>query len=307
MNLVQGEAPADALGTFVNLTSDRPYVYFNGDALYRVPMAGGAIETVFAGPFAGQFASGGGTLAYATVTKRQTGRDAWVYDATGLVLKDATGAEQTIPLDPGQTFVGPLLATPSGDVLFATGPSDQSTSAAQRWSPKTHTTTPMGVPLADWYDRGDVFYWDKTAAGAIALFAIDAAATTKPRKIVDGQVAVLGFDAANVYFGEPLCPAGNIDGPCRFRVRGAPRDGASPASIAWESPQAYSAAWMFADDSGVYWADWQSHDSAPIYRAKLTPGAAVEKIADTHATTYAVDACNVYWLEDAAHLMAVAK
>src|SRR4051794_6717734 len=62
-NLLHSPLPAgDASGDVV---SDGQHVYFSGvGSLYRVPISGGAAETVYAGPFGGQFGAAGGTVAW---------------------------------------------------------------------------------------------------------------------------------------------------------------------------------------------------------------------------------------------------
>lgn len=330
MNLVHHASVVEAGASLVNLMSDGAHLYFNGNALYRLPLQGGDVETVFAGPFAGGFATTSGRVAYETVAKRATGADAWVYEATGIVLADAQGSRPIVTLSEGTTFEGPVLVAPNGDVFFSTAPVDNgnggapSAPSAQRWDAATQTTTELpGVPVVDWYDRGQLFYG--TASGGIeSLYVVDAtgSAGAAPRKLTDRTSYVAGFDATNVYWTESLCPEGNIDGPCNFRIHGIARDGSSPSFVAYESDRAYGTAWTFVDDSGVYWADWQTHDVTPVYHANLATSATAARaagapdvvVSDAHGAgpgDYTVDACNVYWLERDANggprVMAVTK
>lgn len=293
--LPSGEAFSDA-------ASDGRNVYFSSAAgLYRVPVVGGALETVYSGAV-GAFAAGGGVVAWVTV-------DA-TFKSTDVMVEDDDGVH-TVALPDGTlpSAYPTVIADADGNVFFEV---DTPTDGFQiwRWDPSLGSAAEMpGVGKGDgsftnlyWADRGEVVW-----AGD-AVYITDIASGSS--RLVEGAGAgfggLVGIDAMNLYGADGLCPKS----ACPFTVYGVARAGGTPF-VAFQSDEAYWTNGLQADDSGLYWMDWVTRG---IFHAALDPAGPAEHVVDPGSgiAWFALDACNLYWLEGngtqpTVRLMAIAK
>jgi hypothetical protein len=301
--------------------SDGQNVYFAGvSSLYRLPISGGLAETLYTGPFAAQFGVAAGVVAWVPLA-------AGTRVPAGLTVEDADGIHSAVlpdgvVLSPSSTIV----VDTKGNVFFQVDPSTGGRSHTWRWDPATNSAAEMpgvGMPEAGagtnlyWADRGDLLWSNNIDAPAGGLYLTDIS-TGSARQIVDSSAAgfggLVGLDASNVYGTGDICPKG----ACPFTVYGVGRGGGRPF-VAYDSIDAY---WVAsppqADDSGIYWIDW---NTSGIYHATAAAGARATlivhlgdsspAIGSSIPADFAMDACNVYWLEfdpsHALHVMAKSK
>jgi hypothetical protein len=279
------------------LTSDGRYVYFAGQAaIYRVPVSGGAVETVYSGGLP----VGPPSLA------AMNGTIAWIFAApgakaaAGMTVQNASGLHD-VALPSGAVPSGPIVVDADGNVFFDVSlPSGAGAQTIQtwRWDPASGSAAQMpgvavrtdggGVNLY-FADRGQLIWaWNGVYATDIPT------GTTHPLNVTTtGFGSLIGVDATNVYGAGNICPGG----PCPFTIWGTPRDGGSPF-VAYQSSEVYRTQELQADDSGLYWVDW----SAPgIYHAALGNGGPATLVAQLGPSVipsqFAMDACNLYWLD----------
>jgi len=288
---------------FGDPVSDGVAVYFaDSSALYRVPVVGGELSTVYSGEV-GAFAAGGGVVAWVPV-------DA-LFNPTGVMVEDDDGVH-TVALPDGTLPAAypTMIADADGNVFFEVdAPTDGF--HVWRWDPSLGSAAEMpGVGKGDgsatnlyWADRGEVVW------AADALYITDIATAT-PRLLVDGAATgfggLVGIDATNVYGAGDICPKGS----CTFTVNGVARAGGTPF-VAFQSDDAYWTNGLQADDSGLYWMDWATMG---IFHAALDPAGPAEHVVDPGSgiARFALDACSLYWLEGngtqpTVRLMAIAK
>jgi hypothetical protein len=108
----------------------------------------------------------------------------------------------------------------------------------------------------------------------------------------------MGVDAKNLYGFASSC----VDSTCPFTVYGVSRAGGGTPFVAYQSPTAYwTASPPQVDETGLFWVDWSTRG---ICHAAMTLGAPAEIAAQllapgaegTVPATFAMDACNLYWL-----------
>jgi hypothetical protein len=297
--------PLPAGDAFDDLVSDGTNVYFDGArAVYRVPVVGGALETVYAAPVVA-LAAGGGVVAWVPASPDTGG-------PVGLMVEDADGIRDVSLPDGVLPVAFPnMIADANGDVFFEV---DEPSGGPRvfRWDPMSGAAAEMpGVGMADgsgtnlyFANRGEIVW----AGGG--GFDITDMATGTPRPLLDDATAgfgtPIGMDATNVYSAGDICPRG----ACPFTVYGVPRAGGAPF-VAFESGDAYWTNGLQADDTGLYWMDWATRG---IFHAALDPAGPAEHVVDPGSgiAQFALDACNLYWLEGngtqpTASLLAIAK
>jgi hypothetical protein len=324
-NLLQSPLPV-AVG-YGDVASDGQHVYFTGNrSLYRVPISGGPAETVYSGSFAHFYAVARGTVAWLMGAPE---------NVTGLAVENAGGI-YSVALPAGTTiaWAGPLVDA-EGQVYFQVNVPGGGRSRTWRWNPIMDSAAEMpGVGMPDggggtllfWADRGQVIWANNAPGSAGGIYATNIT-TGIARQLVgrpgDGFGSLLGLDASNVYGAGSFCPRYGPPPPfrpttpveCPFRVSGVPRDGAGAPFIAYERNDARFEGFggpPVADDSGLYWID---SDAKRIYHAPMSKGAhpqpVVELTSSLVPAQFALDACNLYWLDvdptGAPRLMAVAK
>jgi hypothetical protein len=309
-NLLQSSLPGTV--PYDGLVSDGQSLYFTSvRTLYRLPITGGAAETVQSGTVAPFFAAVPGTVVWAEATADHL---------TGLTAKSAGGA-RSAPLPAGAVPAWELmLVDTEGYVYFEVDLPGGGRSHTWRWSPSSGAAGEMpGVGMADvgggtnlyWVDRGQVL-WSNNAAGPAGGVYVTDVATGVPRQILGnddpGFGSPIGGDAVNVYGAGDICPKS----VCPFTVSGVARSGGDRPFVAYQSEGAYWTTGLRADGSGVYWIDWVTR---AIYHVAMSPGARADLVVQLSGATIparlALDACNVYWLEldatGAPRVMAIAK
>jgi hypothetical protein len=289
-NLLQ--SPLSRYQAFENIASDGQYVYFTGYAsLYRVPVAGGAAETLVADQPIERFGVGGGTVAWLTNTQ-----------PVQLIVQNAAGV-QSVSL-PAGLFLAyqPILVDSAGNVFFVLSLADGSSPQTWQWSAETSSASEMlGVGTAyvpaSLYgvDRGQII-WSNGGGTASGVYATDIA-TGGARQLLDPPTfdfgAVIGLDAANVYAEAQLC------GPmCPLAINGVPRGGGA-SFVAYQSVSTYRVTWLQADDSGFTWMDNATNS---VFHATQMGAAEIRRVnlTGSHAipTEFALDAQNIYWIDD---------
>jgi hypothetical protein len=284
---------------FATPVSDGHYVYFStASALYRVPTAGGSVETLYAGPFGRVFAAGGGTVAWVV------GED---NHPTGITVKNASGLHHVTLASGAVPAFENILVDTTGNVIFQVNLPTSSRTHTWRWNPETNVAGEMpgiGMPdagaVTNLYraDRGQVIWSNKIDDATGGIYATDIATGTAHQLTDNSTTAfesLVGVDATNVYGTSNLCPTGG----CPLTVNGVPRNGGAPF-VAYQSDNADLRNGLQADESSVYWIDW---GYSAIYRAKRMDDAATAIAAVSSSagislpTEFALDACNVYWFD----------
>ena len=281
--------PLPAGDAYSGVLSDGRYVYFSGvSTLYRVPVSGGPTETVYAGPL-GFYAAGGGVVAWVTLAPDTN-------DPVGLTIDNVSGSQDVVlPAGVRPSPASNIVADAAGNVFFDVDLPTGS-SATWRWNPATNSAAPMpGVGSPDgpganlyWADRGQVVW-----AGD-GLYATDMSTGTQRQLVADNSVgfgSLLGLDAENIYGAGDICPKS----ACTFTVYGVARAGGLPF-VAFQSVEPSWTVGLQADDSGLYWIDWES---LGIFHAPLSPSGPAEHVVDPGSGIgeFATDACNLYWLQ----------
>ncbi len=307
VNLLQGSLPTD--DGYENVASDGQFVYFRSNAaLYRVPVSGGPAETLYAGPFGGFFAANGGTVAWEPLMSSG-------FNPAGLTVKNGAGV-QSVPLAGGALPAAAawMLADTSGNVFFEVNVPGVARSQTWRWSATTGPAGEMpGVGMPDagagtnlyWADRGEVIWANNLAGPAGGIYATEIATGIAHLIVGNGTDdfgGLVGVDAENLYGEGSICPMG----ACPFTIYGVSRAGGAAPFVAYQTQDAYWTVSLHADDSGLYWMNWKT---LGIYHAALsTPGAPAELVVHPASgiAQFALDACNVYWLDvDATGTMSV--
>ncbi len=298
-NLLQAPLPAGDEG-YENVASDGQFVYFNSaSTLYRVPVSGGDAETLYSGSFGGYFAANGGTVGWEPV-------NSVTYNPTGLTVERAGGVQLVALAGGALPSAGSwMVADTGGDVFFQVDLPGGGQSQTWRWSPATEMAGEMpgvGMPAAGggtnlyWADRGQVIWANNLAGPAGGLYATEIA-TGIPHQIVGNGTedfgGLVGLDATNLYGTGSICP----QGACPFTIYGVARAGGGTPFVAYQTAGAYWTVSLHADDSGLYWMDWTTKG---IYHATLSSvGAPAELVVHPASgiSQFALDACNVYWLD----------
>jgi len=316
-NLVQGVAPEiDGAGFAF---TDGEYVYVpTGSALYRLSVAGGPVETVYAGPLEGYggMAAGGGTVGWFPVTAATRAPTGLSVERAG-VIQSVTFPSGVVPSAGAWTVADTL-----GDLFFEVDPPTGGRSQTWRWSAATGQAAEMpGVGMPDagagtnlyFTDRGQIIWANNLAGPAGGMYATDIStgvahpiitgATTEDGGTTDDFGGIVGIDATNLYGEGSICP----DGACPFTVYGVARNGGTPF-VAYQTVGSYWTNGLIADDSGLYWVDWVTE---AIYHVSL-PSSDVPQVVvkpDAGISRFVMDACNLYWVGSGSELqvMAAAK
>jgi hypothetical protein len=312
------QSPLPGGTAYSGVVSDGEHVYFASvTALYRVPVTGGAAETVFSGPFGGPY---GGTFAAIP------GAVVWVTlsaaeNPTGLTVSNASGLHQ-VALPSGVVPAwGNILMDAAGDVFFEVSLPSSTATHTWKWTAATGVAAEgsgIGMPAAGggtnlyWADHGQVVWANNLASPAGGLYVTEIATGTAVQVVgeaTQGFGSLVGLDASNIYGAGSICPMG----ACTFTVSGVSRAG-GPPFVAFQATQGYWTNGLRADASGVYWIDWVTRS---IYHAPFAQGGqgqAEVMVKLTGSSTPAqleLDACNVYWLQTdpsgAPHVMALPK
>jgi hypothetical protein len=302
-NILQSSLPAgDAYG---ELVSDGQSVYFAGtSAVYRLPVSGGAAQVLYSGPLGVQLAAAAGTVAWVPYMPDNV-------TPAGLTVENAAGVHDVaFPDGVRPTAAAAILVGADGSAYFEVDISTDSRSHTWTWNPATDVAGEMpgvGMPATGagtnlyWVDRGQIFWANNVGGPAGGMYATDLS-TGAPRQIADDSTTdfggLAGVDAENLYGFASNC----VDSACPFTVYGTSRAGGGTPFVAYQSPTAYwTASPPQIDDAGLYWIDWSTRG---IYHAAITLGAPAELAAQllapgaagTVPATFAMDACNLYWL-----------
>ena len=302
-NILQSSlSAADAYG---ELVSDGQSVYFAGTrSVYRVPASGGVSQVLYSGPLGVQLAAAAGTVAWVPFAPDNV-------TPAGLTVENAAGMHDVAFPDGVLPAAGSaILVGGDGSVYFEVDVSTDSRSHTWTWNPATGVAGEMpgvGMPATGagtnlyWVDRGEIFWSNNVAGPAGGMYATELS-TGVPQQITDDSTTdfggLAGVDAKNLYGFASSC----VNSPCPFTVYGASRAGGGTPFVAYQSATAYwTASPAQVDDTGLYWVDW-TNDA--IYHAAMTPGAPAELAAQllapgaegTVPATFAMDACNLYWL-----------
>lgn len=296
-NLLQGPSPLPGNFGPSLVISDEQYVYFDGpSSLYRVPISSGPAETVYSGAFSGLFAAKGGTVAWVQGSFTDP-------TSLGVTVKNANGLHSVVLPAGAVPAYGAPLVDAEGNVFFDITLQSGGSFQTWRWDQVTDSAAEMpGVGMPDgggvtnlyWADRGQIIWAEN---GGVYVTDVS---TGAPRQLVDsattGFGTPVGLDASNLYGAGSICPRG----ACPFTIYGVSRNGGTPF-VAYETAGAYQTEGLQADDSGLYWIDWQTF---AIYHAALSKGAPTELVFKWTPTTgstipshFALDACNLYWTE----------
>jgi hypothetical protein len=303
-NLLQSPLPAG--GAYGGVVSDGQNVYFSDiRSLYRVPISGGAAETVYAGPFGGQFGAAGGTVAWVPLMSDNV-------TPAGLTVENASGPSAVVLPDGVQPVsYEPILVDDEGNVFFEVTLPTGGPAHTWRWSGATNSAGEMpGVGMPEtgaagtnlyWVDRGEIV-WSNNIDGPAAGIYITDVSTGVPRQLAGTSNlaefgGLLGVDEKNLYGMGSSCPKS----ACPFTAYGVARDGSGTPFVAYQTADAYwTASPPQTDDSGIYWMDW---NTPGIYHAAIAIGAPASLVAplprivgNSIPATFARDACNLYWI-----------
>jgi hypothetical protein len=296
-------ARSGQLVSFTGGTSNAAFVgamlYFDSNdvqRIARVPVGGGAIETLVEADATGEWAAGGDVFAWETEPVHATPESPTYVDQ--LHIRDPAGVVHDLaPMTNGGVTL--LHATSGGDVYWLDA------AGVERWDHATAEPALIAQASIGLVDDTRLYWIDQTSIRSIAVTGGEVQ-TVATLSLASGTTLSLGtLDADNLYLVEtPPADGTSLGGFYGRRIVSIPRSGGVPSLIADNVDSSFAN--LAVDDHHVYWAtpppgtgDYISE--IDIQRADKRGGGPVEPIAKLKSFVAAigVDACNVYAVTNA--------